>query len=211
MLTIMNYRVKLEKVIARERCDYEEFIQTRWRDAVKINGCLHVKGECSMAMSKKTAKPATKVQAKEEVKKTEVKAEVKPVEMKVEQMELDVTAESKKVAETAVAEKKETAAKKTEEKKPAAKKTAAKKTTTAKKETVKKETAKKEAVKAAVHVQFNGKSYETEDFVKIAKDIWKFDLKKKATDFKNVEIYVKPEENRAYYVINGEVDGSFGI
>ena len=60
-------------------------------------------------------------------------------------------------------------------------------------------------------MQFNGKSYEAEDFVKIAKDIWKYDLKRKATEFKNVEIYVKPEENRAYYVINGEVDGSFGI
>ena len=165
-----------------------------------------------MAMSKVTAKPAAKVQTKvEETKKTEVKAEAKPVEIKAEQMKLDVTAEPKKVAEKPVEEKKETAtkktaAKKTAEKKPAAKKTAAKKTTTAKKETV-----KKVAAKAAVHVQFNGKSYETEDFVNIAKDIWKYDLKKKATDFKSGEIYVKPEENRAYYVINGEVDGSFGI
>ena len=165
-----------------------------------------------MAMSKVTAKPAAKVQTKVEETK---KAEAKPVEIKAEQMKLDVTAEPKKVVEKAVDEKKATVAKKAEEKKPvekktAAKKTVAKKTTTAKKETVKK-TEKKEAVKAVVNVQFNGKSYETEDFVKIAKDIWKYDLKKKATDFKSVEIYVKPEENRAYYVINGEVDGSFGI
>lgn len=160
-----------------------------------------------MAMSKVTAKPAAKVQTKvEETKKTEVKAEAKPVEIKAEQMKLDVTAEPKKVAEKPVEEKKETATKKTAAKKTAEKKPAAKKTTTAKKETV-----KKVAAKAAVHVQFNGKSYETEDFVNIAKDIWKYDLKKKATDFKSVEIYVKPEENRAYYVINGEVDGSFGI
>lgn len=159
-----------------------------------------------MAMSKTTEKPATKVQAKvEETKKAEVKAEVKPVEIKAEQMELDVTAEPKK----------ETAAKKPAEKKTAAKKTTTKKTTTAKKETTAKKTEekaeKKTAAKTSVHVQFDGKSYETEDFVKIAKDIWKYDLKKKATDFKSVEIYVKPEENRAYYVINGEVDGNFGI
>ena len=125
--------------------------------------------------------------------------------VKAEQMKLDVTAEPKKVAEKAVTEKKETAAKKAEEKKPVAKKTATKKTT------VKKETAKKEAVKASVYVQFNGKSYETEELVKIAKDIWKYDLNKKAGDFKDVDIYVKPEENMAYYVINGEVAGSFLI
>ncbi len=165
-------------------------------------GCLHVKGECSMAMSKTTAKPTTKVQTKvEETKKTEVKEEAKPVEIKAEQMKLDVTTETKEVVE----EKKETTAKKAAEKKPATKKAAEKKTT------AKKETAKKEAVKASVHVQFNGKSYETEDLVNIAKDIWKYDLKKKAGDFKTVDIYVKPEENMAYYVINGEVDGSFMI
>ena len=48
---------------------------------------------------------------------------------------------------------------------------------------------------------------ETTDFVKIAKDIWKYDLKRKATEFKNVEIYVKPEENAIYYVVNGDVTG----
>ncbi len=155
------------------------------------NGCLHVKGECSMATSKVTAKPTAKVQTKVEAKK----AEAKPVEVKAEQMKLDVTVEPKKAVEE----------KKVEAKKPAAKKTAAKKTT------AKKETAKKEAVKASVHVQFSGKSYETEELVKIAKDIWKYDLKKKAADFKSVDIYVKPEENMAYYVINGEVEGSFCI
>ena len=171
------------------------------------DGCLHVKGECSMAMSKTTAKPTTKVQTKvEETKKAEVKAEDKPVEIKAEQMKLDVTTETKEVVE----EKKETTTKKAAEKKTAEKKTAAKKTTE-KKTTAKKETVKKEAAKASVHVQFNGKSYETEDFVNIAKDIWKYDLKKKAGDFKTVDIYVKPEENMAYYVINGEVDGSFMI
>lgn len=95
--------------------------------------------------------------------------------------------------------------------KPAAKSTEKK----AAKETVKKaakETETKKAeVKAVVNFQFAGKSYTTEDLVKIAKDVWKYDLGKKVADLKTVELYVKPEENQAYYVINGEVTGSFGI
>ena len=42
-------------------------------------------------------------------------------------------------------------------------------------------------------------------------ELWKYDLKQKASDFQSVELYVKPEENVVYYVINGEVQGNFGI
>ena len=102
-----------------------------------------------------------------------------------------------------------------------AKKAPAKKAPAAKKETVKKApakkapakraAAKKEAVKAIVNLQFSGKSYTDEDLIKIAKDVWKYDLGNKSADFKSVELYVKPEESRAYYVINGETTGSFAI
>lgn len=108
---------------------------------------------------------------------------------------------------------------KTEPKKEETKKAAAAKKTTAKKTTTKKTTAKKEpakktttaAVKETVHVQFADKSYTSEDLVKIAKDVWKYDLKKKVGDFKAVELYVKPEESVVYYVINGEERGQFNI
>ena len=125
-------------------------------------------------------------------------------------------AKAEPVAETKKEEVKETvkktAAKKTTAKKAPAKKTAAAKKTTAKKETVKKEApAKKEAVKETIHLQFAGKNYTTEDLVKIAKDVWKYDLNQKVGDFKSVELYVKPEEQVVYYVINGDVTGSFGI
>ena len=107
---------------------------------------------------------------------------------------------------------KKTTTRKTTAKKAPAKKTAAEKKTTAKKETVKKETAaKKEAVKATFHLQFAGKAYTTDELVKIAMDVWKYDLDQKESDFKTVELYVKPEENVVYYVINGEVTGNFGI
>ena len=115
---------------------------------------------------------------------------------------------------------KETPAAKTEPvaepKKPGRKPATAKKAP-AKKETVKKETAKKETsvakaeAKESVHIQFSGKSYATEELVKIAKDVWRFDLNQEEKDFKSVELYVKPEENIVYYVINDDVKGSFNI
>lgn len=152
-----------------------------------------------MAETKKTAdaKPVAKTVA---AKATDTKTE----EIKTTPAEPVAKAEP-------VAEPKKTV-KKTTAKKAPAKKTAAAKKTTAKKETVKKEaTVKKTAVKETIHLQFAGKAYTTEDLVKIAKDVWKYDLNQKVGDFKTVELYVKPEENIVYYVINGDVTGNFAI
>ena len=77
--------------------------------------------------------------------------------------------------------------------------------------TVKEPAAKNVEVKNTVHVQFAGKSSSQDDLVKMAKDVWKYDLKQKASDFKSVELYVKPEESIVYYVINKEFTGSFYI
>ena len=143
-------------------------------------------------VKKATAKVVAKVPAEE--KKVEVKAaEVKAPEVK--------------------AEVKKEAVKKT----PAAKKAPAKKAPEAKKETVKKETVKKEpaakkpVVKEEVNFQFSGKSYTSEDLIRITRDVWKYDLNGKEEDIQSIELYVKPEENTAYYVINGDVTGSFFI
>ena len=120
---------------------------------------------------------------------------------------------SQTVKVEAAKEVKAAPAKKVAEKKETVKKEVAKKAP-AKKETVKKETkaaTKKAEVKADVQIQFSGKAYTTDELVKIAKDVWKYDLGKKEADFKTVELYVKPEECLTYYVINGEVSGSFAI
>lgn len=141
-----------------------------------------------MAETKKTAvaKPVAKAVA---AKATDTKTE----EAKTTQ-EATVAAEAKKTT-------RKTTAKKTTAKKAPAKKAAAEK----------KAPAKKAAVKETVTVQFAGKDYTTEDLVNIAKDVWKYDLNQKVSDFKSVELYVKPEESLVYYVINGEVKGDFHI
>ena len=121
----------------------------------------------------------------------------------------DTKTDEVKTAKEAPAAKTETVT--TATKKPG-RKPAAEKKAPAKKETAKKETAaEKTEVKESLHIQFNGKSYASEELIKIAKDVWVFDLNQEEKDFKSVELYVKPEENVVYYVINGSVQGSFNI
>ncbi len=88
---------------------------------------------------------------------------------------------------------------------------AATKAESVKKTAEKKTTAKKTVVKTALHIQFGGKSYAQEDLMKIAKDVWRYDLKQKVGELKSVEFYVKPEESTVYYIMNKEFTGSFFI
>ena len=47
--------------------------------------------------------------------------------------------------------------------------------------------------------------------MKRVKEIWTKDMKQKTGDLKSVTLYVKPEENMVYYVLNNDVTGSIGI
>lgn len=74
--------------------------------------------------------------------------------------------------------------------------------------TATKTAAKKTAVKETVYLQYMGKEINKEDLMKQVKEIWTKQLKNKAGDMKSVTLYLKPEENKAYYVINDDVTGS---
>lgn len=133
----------------------------------------------------KAAAPKVEAPKVEEVKveapkAEEVKAEVKPA------------AEKKTVAKTE---------KKAAEKKPAEKRPVGRPAT--------KTAASKKEVKSEITLQFSGKSFSQEELIKIAKDVWQYDLQQKAADLTSIELYVKPEENVAYYVMNKEFTGSF--
>ena len=140
-------------------------------------------------------KPATTVPVKVEAPKTVKEETVQKDSVKKEAVKEAVKKETVK-AEPA---KKETVKKEVAKKAPA------------KKETTKKAPAKKAELKSELHIQFGGKSYDQEDLMKMAKDVWKYDLKKKVSDLVSVDLYVKPEENLAYYVMNKEFTGSFYI
>lgn len=70
---------------------------------------------------------------------------------------------------------------------------------------------KKVVKKNEMYIQFTDKAYTQDDLVKIAKDVWTYDMGQKASAFKSVALYVKPEEMRVYFVVNGEMTGSFAI
>ena len=75
----------------------------------------------------------------------------------------------------------------------------------------KRTTTRKTAVKETVYLQYLGKEINKDDLVKQVKDIWTKELKNKAGALKSVTLYLKPEENMAYYVINDDVTGSIAL
>lgn len=120
-----------------------------------------------------------------EAAKTEVKAEVKAAKTTAKK-------ETKKAVKTEA---------KTEAKAAKTTKTAVKKTVKAdeKKET---KTAKV-AAKTEVVIQYNGEENNFDEIASRAKSAWAAETGKKVTDMKECKIYIKPQDRRAYYVIDG--------
>ena len=170
-----------------------------------------------------TKTKAGKKTGEENVKETPVMTSqedtVKPEAEKAESAQKPVKAAAKSVE--AVAEKKEETKapeKKTPEKKTstrtAAKKTTAKKATT-KKETVKKETtvkktASKKEIKVNAIVEHYGRQISEQDIIANVKRAWT-NSGKNEKDIKSIELYIKPEENAVYYVVNGTETGAVGL
>lgn len=102
--------------------------------------------------------------------------------------------------------RKRATAKKTTEEKTTEKKTAAKRTTT------RKTAAKKAAeVNTEVFVQWLGKEIYAKDVVDSIKKIWTEEMGKKESELEDLKVYIKPEDNGAHYVINGEITGFLGL
>ena len=134
------------------------------------------------AMTKAEPKKEAKVEAKKEaeVKKAEPKKVEKAVEVKT------------------VAKKEDKSPAKAAEKKPAAKKaTTTKKAAT----TAKKAPAKAAKVENNIYVQFSGMEFDTTAIEKAVKA--DYTAKNGKKDMKSVSIYIKPEDMKAYYVIDG--------
>ena len=159
----------------------------------------------------RTKKAATKTTAKTaSVSETPAKSVVTASEEKAVKAETPKTDDAKASVETKKAA--ETPAEKKADTKPAAKKTTTRKTTTAKKTTTRKTaTAKKAETVTEVYVQYWGKEIHTSEVADRIKKIWTDDMGKKATDLKDLKIYIKPEDNGAHYVINGDVTGFIGL
>ena len=150
--------------------------------------------------TKRTTKKAETMAAKKAAKTVaEVKATA-AAEVKAEPSKAEaVKAATESVKETAKEAVKETA------KAPA--KTAGK--AEAKKPAVRR-TAKKAAVAAEeIFIQYAGKEFTTKDVVANVKKAWTEMTGKKEEDIQDIKVYVKTEENKAYYVVNGEAEGNY--
>lgn len=65
-------------------------------------------------------------------------------------------------------------------------------------------------MKSNFYIEYYGKQIDQAALIKEAKSIWT-KSGKKAADLKSLNLYVKPEENTAYYVFNDDETGSFVI
>lgn len=63
-------------------------------------------------------------------------------------------------------------------------------------------------MKSTLYLEFAGKQLDEQEIVAKAKMIW-LENGNKASALKNLNLYIKPEENTVYYVFNEEQTGSF--
>ena len=146
-----------------------------------------------------TAKAAeTKVTEKASEVKTEVKAEA---ETKIAEKVNEVAEKAAEIAVEKAAETKtavKAAAKKTAEKVGTAKKTAA-----AKK-------AEKAPLIPEIKIQFAGNEADEDEIVNAIKNKYVSEGHR-ASAIKSLQIYLKPEESAAYYVVNGDTTGKIDL
>lgn len=155
----------------------------------------------------RTKKAATKTTVKTaSISETPAKSVVTASEEKAVKAETPKTDDAKASVETKAAEK--TATRKTAAAKKTTTRTTAK-TTAAK--TTRKTAAKKAEPVTEVYVQYWGKEIHTSEVADKIKKIWTEDMGKKAPELKDLKIYIKPEDNGAHYVINGDVAGFIGL
>lgn len=145
-------------------------------------------------MATKNAKSATSEKASvKPAKDTAVKAaDVKPAVK-------DVTAKAVPAKEAPEMKAEEKPAVKTE--------TAPKKEAASKETTAKKAATKKKEITTTVRIQYLGKDVAVKDKIKEIRAIWQ-KAGNRVRDIKDIELYVKPEDNKIYFVVNGDFDGS---
>ena len=132
-----------------------------------------------------------------------VKTEEKKAAVKAEETKAAVKTEEKKAAAPA-AVKEEKPVKKEAPKKEAAKKEPEKKTA------AKKAAAPKKEAEATVYVQYQDAEIEPKKVLEQVKTDW-VNAGHRVSSIKKVDLYIKPEEGKAYWVINGKEKGSVDL
>ncbi len=63
-------------------------------------------------------------------------------------------------------------------------------------------------MKSSLYVEYQEKQLDEKTVIALAKKIWT-DAGNKVADLKDLKVYIKPEENTAYYVFNDDISGNF--
>ena len=66
-------------------------------------------------------------------------------------------------------------------------------------------------IKTNIVLQYGSESTTREELVQKAKDAYLNETGKKASDIKSLDLYVKPEENKVYYVVNNSETGDYDL
>ena len=74
-----------------------------------------------------------------------------------------------------------------------------------------KTTAKKAEIKSRVAVQYGGKEIFTDNLLEEVKKVWVEQFEGKLSEIKTIELYIKSEESKAYFVVNGLSNGNYFI
>ena len=65
-------------------------------------------------------------------------------------------------------------------------------------------------MKSTLYVEYQEKQMDEKDLVAKARKIWT-DEGRKISALTSLQLYIKPEENMAYYVFNDEIKGEFSL
>lgn len=65
--------------------------------------------------------------------------------------------------------------------------------------------------KTEFYIQYADQEINIQDVLDKVKEQWTKDMENEEDDLEELKVYIKPEDNAAYYVINGDVTGSFGL
>jgi hypothetical protein len=64
--------------------------------------------------------------------------------------------------------------------------------------------------KANIVLQYAGKDYSYDELVQNAKNKFQYDMGGKVEEIKEISLYVKPDENKVYFVIDG-TEGEYSM
>lgn len=161
-------------------------------DKAERENAMKSVGTKKEAPKKAAPKKETKAVAKEEPKKAVAKEEPKKAATKEEPKKAAAKEEPKKAAA-----------------KEAPKKVVAKKETKAEgKKTTRKETASHQEVQSKMVLQYGTISIDQDTLLQNIHNYLKADKGIEESQIQSLDVYVKPEEGRAYVVVNGEEQGS---